>query len=119
MEKKIKKRSVFVDTNSVNTDGSYVIHEIEIRSRGLEPGDTVIAYQDADKWEAEITFADDVWGVKLKSEAKEVSRERQEGHTEGFTQGVCLQKINTIKILKLLNAPEKLVEQVMAKLNIT
>lgn len=119
MEKKIKKRFVFVDTNSVNNDGSCVIHEIEIRCRGLEPGDTVIAYQDADKWVAEITFVDGVWGVKLNSETEEVSRERQEGHTEGFVQGVCLQKINTIKILKLLNAPPKLIEQVMAKLNIT
>lgn len=115
----MKKRSVFVDTNSLNNDGSCAIHEIEIRSRGLEPGDTVIAYQDADKWEAEITFVDDVWGVKLLSETEEVSQERQEGHAEGFAQGVCLQKILTIRILKLLNAPQSLIEQVVEKMNIT
>ena len=52
--------------------------------RGVNHEEKVIAYQDADSWDAEIVYADHKWGVVLLSDAKEISRERQEGYREGF-----------------------------------
>lgn len=115
---KMRKKVVFIDTNVANDNESYFIHDIVIRSMGLKAGDKVIAYQESDSWDAEIVFSDGKWGVILKSETEEISREREEGHKEGFWEGSCLQKINIIKILQELNAPPQLIEKVKEKLDI-
>lgn len=47
-------KTLFIDTNMGNSDGSYFIHDIEVKSMQLKPGETVIAYQDDDMWTAEV-----------------------------------------------------------------
>ena len=94
------KKTVFIDTNMPNSDGSYYIDEIIINGRGLKNGDEVIAYQEGEEWDAVITFNDGKWGVELKSHAMIVSDEKQHGYREGFWEGYYCQVMNLFNVLK-------------------
>ena len=111
-------KSVFVDTNLVNENGTLCINEIVINSMELHDGEKVIAYQDADSWDAEIVYADHKWGVVLLSDAKEISRERQEGHREGFWEGYYVQSMRLIRVLEDLSFSADVIQNVRNKLGI-
>lgn len=111
-------KTIFVDTNSVNEDGSLCISEIFINNMNLKIGEKVIAYQDADSWDAEIVFSRNKWGVKLISDIKEISKERQEGHKEGFGDGYFVQSINIFRVLRDLNYSTNDIEMIKHKLGI-
>lgn len=96
-------KSIFIDLNSVNDNGSYRINELVVKNMKLKTGDKVIAYQDFDSWEGEIIFEEGNWGVVLVSSASEISKERQEGHKEGFWDGYYLQSVRIIRVLEALN----------------
>lgn len=117
-ERKIEMKTIFVDTNSVNENGTLRIHEIIVKNMGLQIGEKVIAYQDSDWWEAEIVFENDNWGVVLNSDTYEVSKERQEGHTEGFWEGYYIQCVGIILVLEKLNYSETEIERIKSKLGI-
>ena len=111
-------KAIFVDTNSVNENGSLRILEIIVKNMGLQIGEKVIAYQESDWWEGEIVFEDNNWGVVLNSDTFEVSKERQEGHTEGFWEGYYMQCARVIQILEKLNYSETEIERIKSKLGI-
>lgn len=111
-------KTIFIDTNSINENGSLCINEIVIKNMGLQKGEKVIAYQDADSWEAEIVFIKNRWGVVLTSDTKEISKDRQEGHDEGFWNGYYLQSIRLIHVLKELNYSIDNIEKIKEKLGI-
>lgn len=111
-------KTIFVDTNSLNENGTLCINEIIINNMELHHGEKVIAYQDADSWEAEIVYADHKWGVVLLSDAKEISKERQEGHQEGFWGGYHLRSIQLIRVLEDLNFSADVIQDVRNKLGI-
>ncbi len=117
-ERKIEMKAIFVDTNSVNENGTLRIHEIIVKNMGLQIGEKVIAYQDSDWWEAEIVFKDNNWGVVLNSDTYEVSKERQEGHDEGYWQGYYMQCVGVILVLQKLNYSETEIEKIKEKLGI-
>ena len=52
----------------------------------------------------------------LLSDAKKISKERQEGHEEGFWNGYYVQSMQLLTALKELNLPEKDVEAIKEKL---
>ena len=52
----------------------------------------------------------------LLSDAKEISKERQEGHEEGFWNGYYVQSMQLLTALKELNLPEKDVDAIKEKL---
>ena len=109
---------VFIDTNSMNEDGSYYVWDGYVKSKKLKVGDEVIAYQEKDSWLAEIVMSDNRYGVILTSEAKEISDERYEGHSEGFNNGMSVQKQITINVLENLNIDSKVIDAVKEKLGI-
>ena len=111
-------KTIFVDTNSVNENGTLRIHEIIVKNMGLQVGEKVIAYQDSDWWEAEIVFENDNWGVVLNSDTYVVSRERQEGHDEGYWHGYYMQCARGILLWEKLNYSETEIEKIKAKLGI-
>lgn len=103
---------VFIDTNMKNGDGSYYVHNSDIIRKQLKAGDTVVAYQETDMWQAEVVRSGKGYGVILKSEASEISSERFEGHREGFNEGVLYSNIVFINLLKSLHADPCLIEEV-------
>lgn len=109
---------VFIDTNSINDDGSYYIWDGYIKMKNLHIGDEVIAYQEKDCWIAEIVLSGNRYGVILKSEAKEISDDRFEGHAEGFNYGMSVQKQITINILENLDIAPEVITAVRVKLGI-
>ena len=117
-ERKIDMKTIFVDTNSVNENGTLYIHEIIVKNMGLQIGERVIAYQESDFWEAEIVFDDNNWGVVLNSDTKEVSKERQEGQTEGYWRGYYMQCITIIRVLEDMNYSVTEIEAIKTKLGI-
>lgn len=52
----------------------------------------------------------------LNSNAKEISKERQEGHDEGFWEGYYLQSIRLIQVLQNLNYSSTEIEKIKEKL---
>ena len=111
-------RALFVDTNSVNEDGSLCVSEFIINNMNLTVGERVIVYQEEDSWDAEIVYSRGKWGVKLISDIKEVSKERQEGHSEGFWEGYYVQSLNILRVLKNLNYSSNEIEIIKLKLGI-
>lgn len=111
-------KAIFVDTNSVNENGTLCIHEIIVKNMGLQIGEKVIVYQDSDWWEGEIVFEDNNWGVVLNSDTYEVSKERQEGHTEGFWEGYYIQCARVIRVLENMNYSVTEIEKIKEKLGI-
>ena len=111
------KKTVFIDTNMVNEDGSYFISDIIIRKRKYVVGDIVTAYQDYDAWKARIVNTDGTWGVELLSDAETISDDRYEGHQEGYAFGAYIQNLAMIRILQNLNVPSDLIETVKQKLD--
>lgn len=109
---------VFIDTNSMNEDGSYYIWDGYVKSKNLKVGDEVIAYQEKDCWIAEIVLSGNGYGVVLKSEAKEISDERFEGHGEGFNYGMSVQKQITINVLENLEIAPEVIAVVKEKFGI-
>lgn len=109
---------VFIDTNSLNEDGSYYIWDGYVKSKELKVGEKVIAYQEKDSWIAEIVLSDNGYGVALTSEATEISDERFEGHVEGFNYGMSVQKQITINILENLEIDSEIIDIVKEKLEI-
>ncbi|MCM1119236.1 MAG: hypothetical protein NC543_07745 [bacterium] len=93
-------KAIFIDTNSVNEDGSFYIDELLVKNMGLIAGERVIAYQDADSWEAQIVLCKDRWGAVLNTESREISPDRQEGHAEGFWRGYYVQSRRLISVLE-------------------
>lgn len=109
---------VFIDTNLINNDGSYYIWDGDIKTKKLNVGDEVIAYQEKDSWVAEIVVSDNGYGVVLKSEAKEITDERFEGHVEGFNDGMSVQKQMTINVLENLEIAPEIIAVVKEKFGI-
>ncbi len=109
-------KKVFIDTNLRTKNNTILIGNFIADNMELQAGERVIAYQDADSWEAEIVYENGEWGVVLLSDAKEISKERQEGHEEGFWQGYYVQSMQLLTALKELNLPEKDVEAIKEKL---
>ncbi|MBQ8262785.1 MAG: hypothetical protein IJZ00_10905 [Lachnospiraceae bacterium] len=116
MEK--EKKTVFVDTNDINSDGSLRVSEYVINGKGLVAGEEVIAYQDDNFWEAEVIKSADGWGVSLKSTTQMISRERQEGHKEGFWEGFYVQSARIVQVLNDLNYSEEEIRELRSKLGI-
>jgi len=109
-------KKVFIDTNLRTQNNTIQISKFIADNMGLQAGDRVIAYQDADSWEAEIVYENGEWGVVLLSDAKRISKERQEGHEEGFWNGYYAQSMRLLTVLKEMNWPEKDVEAIRGKL---
>lgn len=113
----MKMKTIFIDTNMINEDGSYFIPDIIIRKRGYLVGDIVTAYQDTDAWKAKIVNTNGTWGVELLSEAEQISDDRYEGHQEGFAEGVLVQNLNIIRVLQDQDVPANIIEAVKRKLD--
>lgn len=111
-------KSLFADTNAVNEDGSLFVSELIVNNMNLKVGERVIIYQDEDSWDAEIVYSGGKWGVKLISDTKEVSKERQEGHREGFWEGYYAQSINILRVLRNLHYSSDEIEIIKLKLGI-
>jgi len=111
-------KKVFIDTNMRTKNNTILVGNFIADNMELQAGERVIAYQDADSWEAEIVYENGEWGVVLLSDAKEISKERQEGHEEGFWQGYYVQSMQLLTVLKELNLPEKDVEAIKEKLGL-
>ena len=109
-------KKVFIDTNLRTQNNTIQISKFIAENMELQVGERVIAYQEADSWEAEIVYENGEWGVVLLSDTKEISKERQEGHEEGFWQGYYVQSMQLLTALKELNLPEKDVEAIKEKL---
>lgn len=109
-------KKIFIDTNLRTQNNTIQISKFIADNMELQVGERVIAYQEADSWEAEIVYENGEWGVVLLSDTKEISKERQEGHEEGFWQGYYVQSMQLLTALKELNLPEKDVEAIKEKL---
>ena len=107
---------IFIDTNLRTQNNTIQISKFIADNMELQVGERVIAYQEADSWEAEIVYENGEWGVVLLSDTKEISKERQEGHEEGFWNGYYVQSMQLLTALKELNLPEKDVEAIKEKL---
>ncbi|MBQ8038373.1 MAG: hypothetical protein IJ274_00615 [Lachnospiraceae bacterium] len=105
-------KAIFVDTNYVNNNGSIKIHELIVKNMELQPGEKVVAYQEDDCWDAEVAQEDDDWSVTLLSEAKKVSKERQEGHNEGYWEGIYVQSLLILRVLHNLNYSTEEIEKI-------
>lgn len=101
-----------MDTNSTNNNNFYYIDELIIKSKDLKEGNTVIAYQEDDEWDAEVAFINNRWGVMLKSEARTISKERYEGHQEGYWEGCYSERKILLQLLEKLQASEELISKV-------
>ena len=112
------QKTVFIDTNMVNKDGSYFVSDMIIRQNGYAAGDLVTAYQDYDAWQARIVKTDGIWGVELLSEAERISDDRYEGHREGYAFGAYIEKLAAIRILQKLNLPDHVIEAVRQELDL-
>lgn len=110
--------TIFIDTNSANEDGSYYIDELLIKNMKLSIGEKVIAYQDADAWEAEIVLCGNKWGVVPVSDSREISPERHEGHTEGFWWGYYVQSSRLVCALEKLNYSARAIADIKKELGI-
>jgi len=111
-------KSVFIETNYVNDNGALKINEFMIANLGLQNGERVLAYQEEEYWEAEIVYEDNVWSVKLLSDAKNLNRERQIGHVEGFQQGCLVQSMRVLQALQSLDYSAEEIEKVKQKLGL-
>lgn len=111
-------KTLFIDANFSNGDDSLFISEFIAKNMDLKVGERVIAYQDGDSWDAEIFLSNGKWGVKLISDTKEISKDRQEGHREGFWEGYYVQSINILRVLKNLNYSSSEIEIIKLKLGI-
>lgn len=108
----LKKEFLFIDTNSTNYEGMYFVNELEIKSKNLNIGDLIIAYQDNEEWDARILFNDGKWGVTLESEARVISNERYEGQQEGYWRGCYSERIILLRLLESLHASDELILEV-------
>ena len=111
-------KSIFIDTNSINENGTLYISELIVKNMGLQKGEKVIAYQEEEYWEAEIVYTDNCWGVVLLSDAKKVSKERQEGHEEGYQEGYYVQSMRLLRVLQNLNYSAEEIEKIKEKLDL-
>ena len=111
-------KAIFIDTNFVNDNGNLKIHEFMVNNMELQNGERVIAYQEEDCWEAEIVHEDKEWSVKLLSDAKEVSKERQTGQEEGFWHGYYVQSMRLLRVLQSLNYSLEEINKIKDKLDI-
>ena len=111
-------KKVFIDTNMRTQNNTILISKFIADNMELQAGERVIAYQDADSWEAEIVYENGEWGVTLLSETQEISKERQEGQEEGFWNGYYVQSMQLLNVLKELNFPEKDMEEIKEKLGL-
>lgn len=105
-------KSVFIDTNILNENGSVQIHEVIARALDLENGETVIAYQEDEFWEANVVKEKNSWGVQLVTEAGTVSSERLEGQKEGFREGLFVQMLRVIKVLQSQGYSDEEIEKI-------
>lgn len=111
-------KTISIDTNNVNENGTLYVSEVVIKGMKLQAGEKIIVYQENDSWEAEVIFQDDEWGIKLTSDSKEISYERQEGHMEGFWEGYYLQSIRLLRVLNSLNLSNDIIEKIKEKLDL-
>ena len=114
----MEKKVVFIDSNSLNSDGSCYIEKEFILFLGLKKNDEVIAFQDDDEWDGKIVYVDSHWGVQILSEARSISRERYKGQQEGFWHGYYHHKIILLQVLERCGASEDLIDHVKKKMHI-
>lgn len=113
-----KLKSIFIDTNFVNDNGSIKVHDMVIKNMELQHGEKVIAYQEGEYWEGEIVYADNCWSVELLSDTKEISKERQEGQKEGYLEGIYIQSMRFFQAMRMLNYSEEEIEKIKECLEI-
>lgn len=111
-------KAVFIDTNFIKDNGSIRIHDLIVNNMALQNGEKVIAYQEEDCWEAEIVQEDGYWIVTLLSEAKKVSKERQEGHVEGYREGMYVQGIRVLRVLQMMNYSSEEIDKIKEHLDL-
>ena len=111
-------KSILIDTNFVNDNGTLKINEFMIANLGLQNGEHVLAYQEEDFWEAEIVYEDNGWGVKLLSDAKNLSKERRIGQVEGFRQGCLVQSMRLLQAMQSLDYSAEEIEKMKQKLGL-
>lgn len=118
MEIGMNRKVINIDTNSVNNNGSIFVHEIIAQYMKLKNGETVIAYQESDEWDAEVLFENGQCGIILKSDARPVSLERQRGHSEGFMSGRYIQTAIIFNILEEMDVDLKLKIEIKKRLGL-
>ena len=111
-------KTIFIDTNFVNNNGTIKISEFLINNLDLKHGECVLAYQEEEFWEAEIIYEDNAWSVRLLSEAKNVSEERRRGQKEGFQYGCLMQSMRLFQTLQCLDYSAEEIEKVKQKLGL-
>ena len=107
------RKFVFFDTNSPIDDSSEVYR---ISHGNLAEGDLVTAYMENEEWDAQVVRRGDQWGIKLLSEAREMSGERYDGQQEGFSHGMLVQKQRTLRVLEGLDLPDWVKEEAMRRM---
>jgi len=110
------KKTVFFDTNMLNSDGSYYIDVLTIEGRGFKNGDEVIAYQEGEEWDAIIILNDGIWGVQLISLARKISEEKRIGYEEGFWGGYYAQQLRFSAILKQVKLSKEDLNKILEKM---
>lgn len=111
-------KSLFIDTNLINKNGSIQISDVLVKNLDLQPGEKVIVYQDADSWQAEVVHDKNYWGAMLISEAREIGKERKEGQEEGFWEGYYTQSIRLLKVLEQLEYSVADIEKIKNRLGL-
>jgi len=111
------KKTLFIDTNISNPDGSYFVNERVIISRGLKIGDEVTAYQEGEEWDAVVTYTFGTWGVAIRSSCRAVSDEKQVAYGEGFWEGYYCQLSNLSKVLGQVDIPQDKIEYIVKKMH--
>ena len=81
-------KSLFIDTNLINKNGSIQINDMLVKNLDLQVGEKIIVYQDADSWQAEVVYDKNCWSVMIISEAQAIKEEHKQGHEEGFGQDI-------------------------------
>ena len=112
-------KHVFFDTNSHYFEADneiYEIHQSAVMAGKLAEGDLVTAYMEGEQWDARIVRHGKQWGIVLLSEARTLSLERFEGQKEGYWEGIRIEKLRALRVLKDLGLPEDLLEEAKRRL---
>jgi hypothetical protein len=113
------QKTVFFDTNIRNENGSYSLHRIVVKANNINPGEVVTAIQEGEEWDAVVVLDDNVWGLEIISEAREISDERRRGHTEGSCHGGYAKQIRLVNVLARLKLDERITREILEGMGIT
>lgn len=105
--------TVFIDTNICNKDGTYYIDHIVAKGKKLQIGEYVIAYQEDEEWDAQVSYDGNNWGIIILSEARTISSDRRRGHVEGFWEGYYCQLRNFFKVLEQVGIKKEIIQEAL------